>query len=265
MYLPGKTSLFLRVRFARAVLIFALAACRSDNSANNQSKADELFSARSLGLGYLQKDQLPEAEEQFKKVIEIAPKEPLGYANLGLTYLRGNRLSDAEKQLKKAHDLDPNDPEVGLMLAKLYDLANRRADARRTLEGVQSAGPRSPRVLFALAELESHEGDAAVSKHEQLLYEAAALAPANLAVRVRLVDANLRATHADSAVRQLEEIRRMPPEPPKEARGPLDSTIQLLRGGKLADARASFERLRRILELTKPYQAAFEEIRWLEG
>src|SRR3954467_8307172 len=139
MYLPGKTSLFLRVRFARAVLIFALAACRSDNSATNQSRADELFSARSLGLGYLQKDQLPEAETQFKKVIDLAPKEPLGYANLGLTYLRAGRLDDAQKQLEKAHDMDPRDPEVGLMLAKLYDLKDRRDDARRTLESLTGA------------------------------------------------------------------------------------------------------------------------------
>src|SRR6185503_20739443 len=120
-----------------AVLVLVVASCRSDTGSTNQSRADELFSARSLGLGYLQKDQLPEAEEQFRRVIDLAPKEPLGYANLGLTYLRAGRLDDAQKQLENAHDMDPNDPEVGLMLAKLYDLKNRRDDARRMLESLK--------------------------------------------------------------------------------------------------------------------------------
>ncbi|HMC56558.1 MAG TPA: FG-GAP-like repeat-containing protein, partial [Gemmatimonadaceae bacterium] len=246
------------------LVVVAAPSCRGDRGANDQSKADELFSARSLGLGFLQKDQLPEAEEQFKKVIDLAPREPLGYANLGLTYLRAGRLDDAQKQLEKAHDMDPRDPEVGLMLAKLYDLKDRRDDARRTLQSL--TGAPNARVQFALADLDSRDTSAAgLTRHERQLGVAAAAAPANLAIRLKLADANIRAAHADSAVRQLEEIRRMPPEPPKEARAPLDTTIQLLRMNSLAEARAAFERFRRAMELTKPYQAAFEEVRWLEG
>ena len=49
-----------------------------------------------MGLNYLDRGQLPEAEAQFKKLIALAPADPLGYANLGLTYLRAGRYSDAE-------------------------------------------------------------------------------------------------------------------------------------------------------------------------
>jgi Tfp pilus assembly protein PilF len=78
-----------------------------------------------LGLSYLHRNQLPEAEAEFKKLTTLAPDDPLGYASLGLTYLQGGRYKDAEKQLRRARELDPASAEVGLALAKLYSLTGR--------------------------------------------------------------------------------------------------------------------------------------------
>lgn len=241
-------------------------ACRSDRASTNQSRADELFTARSLGLGYLQKDQLPEAEEQFEKLTRLAPDDPMGYANLGLTFLRAGRLDEAERQLKRARELDPGDIETGLMLAKLYQVSGRGVEARRTLEGLRRGGRSDARVFYALAELESADRDpSAAARYAQRLREALALAPSNLAVRLKLVDAFARLDQPDSAVRQLEDIRRIPPEPPRDARVELESAVRLLRTGRTAEARGPLGRLFSAMELTKPYQAALEEVRWLEG
>src|SRR5262245_17065557 len=70
----------------------------------------EVFTTRTLALGYLQRAQLPEAEAQFKKLIQLVPDDPLGYADLGLTYLQGGRYRDAEAQLDRARKLDPANP-----------------------------------------------------------------------------------------------------------------------------------------------------------
>ena len=73
----------------------ALAALLTGVGCRHQEvRPEELFQAQYAGLGYLQMGQLPEAEAQFKKVIALAPDEPLGHANLGLTYLRGARYAD---------------------------------------------------------------------------------------------------------------------------------------------------------------------------
>src|SRR2546421_328286 len=175
------------------IVAIAVADCRS-----KPVPVEELFSTRMLGLSYLQRNQLPEAEIQFKKLIELAPNDPLGYTNLGLTYLQAGRFADAEKQLKRARELDPLNADIGLMLAKLYSLTGRPGEA-------------------------------------------------------------------DSAVRQLEELRRIPPAPPAEARAYLDSAIQLLRAGKLAQALGPLDRLTHVLELTKPYQASLDEVKWTDG
>jgi Flp pilus assembly protein TadD len=76
--------------FIGAALIAATAACKP-----KPAPVEELYTTRTLGLNYLQRNQLPEAEAEFKKLIKLAPDDPLGYANLGLTYLQAGRYAEA--------------------------------------------------------------------------------------------------------------------------------------------------------------------------
>ena len=249
-----------------SVLILSLAvgmtACRQEKPVN----VEEMFTTRTLATNLLQRGQLAEAEVQFKKLIELAPDDPLGYANLGLTYLQGSRFTEAEPQLLKARKLDPANVDVALMLAKLYSLTNRRPEARALLEELHRADPRNAHALYALAQLDAPDPDSAGARRRQgRLQELLVLSPANLAVRLELVDLLVRTGQADSAVRQLEEVRRIPPEPPADARPDLERTIQLLRAGKAGEARAPLDRLLHAMETTSPYQASLEQVKWVEG
>jgi len=242
-------------------LIAAAFACRSE-----QASVEDLYTTRMLGLGYLQRNQLPEAESAFKKLTKLAPDDPVGYADLGLTYLQAARYPEAEKQLKRARELDPASSEIGLALARLFALTGRTSEARATLEQLRRDTTGNAHVLYALAELEAQQRDTgAAPRYEDRLRDVLAVAPANLVARLKLVDAFARRGEADSAIRQLEEVRRIPPEPPKEARIYLDSSIQLLRAGKLPEARQTLDRLFGLMEVTVPYQASMDEVKWTEG
>lgn len=61
-------------------LVVAANGCRPESV-----DPQELLTAHYLGLTDLERGRLPEAEVQFKKVVALAPRDPLGYANLGLT------------------------------------------------------------------------------------------------------------------------------------------------------------------------------------
>jgi tetratricopeptide (TPR) repeat protein len=243
-----------------AALTIATATCRSE-----RASVEDLYTTRMLGLSYLQRNQLAEAESSFKKLTKLAPDDPLGYANLGLTYLQAGKYSEAEKQLRKAGELDPGNTEVRLALARLYSLTGRVSEARATLEQLRRDSTSNARALYALAELQAQSGDSVSRGYEDRLRDVLAVAPANLAVRLKLVDAFARRGEADSAVRQLEEVRRIPPELPKEARTYLDSSIQLLRTGRIAESRGTLDRFFRLTEVTGPYQAALEDVKWTEG
>jgi Tfp pilus assembly protein PilF len=244
-----------------AALMAATASCRPE-----RAPVEELYTTRMLGLSYLQRNQLPEAESEFKKLTELAPDDPVGYGDLGLTYLQAGRYDEAETQLRRARELDPASVEVGLSLVRLYALTERASEARATLEQLRHDTTANARVLYALAELDARQSDSASSRrYEDRLRDVLAVAPANLAVRLKLVGALVRRGEADSAVRHIEEVRRIGPEPPREARTYLDSSIQLLRTGRLAQAWTMLDRFFDVMELTAPYQASLDEVRSTEG
>src|SRR5258705_12084377 len=96
------------------------ASCRSE-----RVPTEELYTTRMVGLSYLQRNQLPEAESAFKKLTDLAPDDPLGYEDLGLTYLQAGRYPEAEKQLLKARQQDPARRNAGLALSRVYSLTGR--------------------------------------------------------------------------------------------------------------------------------------------
>ena len=225
-----------------------------------------LITARTVGLDDLQRGRLAEAEQEFKRVIAIAPRDPLGYANLGLTYLRGGRNREAESQLERARRLDTANVDVALTLAKLYSLTSRPAEARALLTRFTT----DARALYALAELERESGDSGQQRYATRLGQVLERAPANLAVRLQLAAALVTQGQGDSTLRYLEEVRQLRPEPPREAKPHLDAAIQALRtgggaGGRLAVASAELDRFLRLIEVTAPYQAALAKVKWTEG
>src|SRR2546428_7425399 len=145
-----------------------------------------LITARTVGLDDLQRGRLAEAEQEFRKVIALAPRDPLGYANLGLTYLRAGRYGDAESQLQRARRLDTANVDVALSLAKLYALTNRPDEARKLLALVSD-----PRALYGLAELERESGaggggGSGQQRYAERVRQVLERSPANLPVRFQL-------------------------------------------------------------------------------
>lgn len=239
----------------------AVTACRAE-----KASVEELYTTRMLGINHLQRNQLVEAESAFIRLTRLAPADPFGYANLGFTYLQAGRTADAEKQLKRAWEMDTASVEVGLALAKLYSLTNRQADARGLLERLHRSTTGDARIPYALAELDARQADGpSAQRYERRLREVLAISPASLAARLKLVTALARRGEADSVVRHLEEMRRIPPEPPREARVSLDSAIQLLRSGHIAQAQTTLARFTDLMEVTSPYQASLAEVKWTDG
>ena len=258
MEIPSRLTVLLSL--AWAVTSFG---CRSEPRGEENP-----FLLRSLGLDYLQRGELPEAEQQFRRIAELAPQEPFGYANLGVTYLRAGRFDDAEAELRRAQRLDPTNLDIGLTVAKLYSLTGRAAEARTALEQLQRGDSGDARVFYALAELDGEApaaDTAARQRREGRLRQALALVPANLAVRLALLDLLARRGEADSVARHLEEVRRLPPEPPAEARTYLERAVQAFRRGNAAAAAQPLGRFLRLMEVAPSYQASLDKVKWLEG
>jgi len=101
--------------------------------------------------------------------------------------------------------------------------------------------------------------------YEDRLRDVLAIAPANVAVRLDLIQALAKRNENDSVVKHLEEVRRIPPELPSEARAYLDNTIQLIRSGNIPASRDALKRLVELMKVTAPYQASLEDVKSPDG
>src|SRR2546430_6572736 len=181
--------------------------------------SDSALTARTWGLAYLQQNQLPRAEAEFRKVVALAPDQALGYADLGLVYLRQGRYRDAEAQLRRAAALDSANTDVGLMLAGVYEETGREADAHREIDRVLRRDSTDIRALYALAELAGRSADpAGQQRREGWLRRVVARAPASIVARLDLVDLLLARGSAGEAAGGLEALQPAPPPFQREGR-----------------------------------------------
>ena len=171
----------MAIRWVSVLAVLLAVACRgaAPGGGGDQARSDSALTARTWGLAYLQQNQLPRAEAEFRKVVALAPDQALGYANLGLVYLREGRYRDAEAQLRRAAALDSANSDVGLMLASVYREIGREADAHREVDRVLQRDSTDIRALYALAQLAGGSADPAEQqRRESLLRRVVARAPA---------------------------------------------------------------------------------------
>ncbi len=240
---------------------FLFAGCKSKEEKEAQ-KAKDLISARTLGLAYLEEFELENAEKEFLKFIELAPKEKLGYANLGLTYLRMGKYPEAEKQLLKGIDIDPKDPDIRLILATVYKMQDNLQGAVSQLKEALKSTPGHIKVLYELTEIYAGGSDnESRESRETYLRQLVEKTPGNLVPKLNLTDLLIRKGALDQAVEQLEIIKKQFPDFPKEAVNYYSETLSLLKKGDSENAVVQFTVFHNYLKVSSPYQAGMMELK----
>jgi len=256
---PRPSPATTRLACAAAILVLG---CRGERSGPEQAaRSDSALTARTWGLAYLQQNQLPNAEAQFRQVVALVPDQALGYADLGLVYLREGRYAEAEADLNRAMERDSSSNEVALMLAQVYQQTGREADAARELERVRRRDSTDVRAPYLLADLARRSADPqARARREALLRQVVTWAPANLVARLDLVDVLLERGAADSAAGELETLERQLPQLPPQAASFFEQSLRLARAGRAEEAAAPARRFHRAMEATAPYQVDLERL-----
>ncbi len=225
-------------------------------------KSSEVISARTLGLAYLEENKLEEADEQFKKLIELAPGEALGYANLGLVYLRMGKLDDAEKQLTKALELNPDDPDIRLNLVKVYEMSDQKEKAITELKKNIEIDPDHVKSLYSLAETYGGSSDrSSLAEWEKYMQQIVDKRPLNIVARLQLIEAKIRNNKLDEAVKNLEEIGRQFPDFPKDASEYYDKALLSLKNSDEKQGLTNVIIFHNFLKLTNEYQAGIQELK----
>lgn len=235
--------------------------CKQPKS-KSPASAGEMITTKTLGLAYLEENQIKEAEAQFLKLVSLDPTEVLGYANLGIVYLRMGKYQEAEKWLDKAIKMDPKDPDIRLILAKVYEMSNKPEQAIKELEKGISFSPGHIKSLYSLAELYSSSPDKeSLKKRQEYTEKLIKNAPGNIVPRLNLIDILIRQNHTGEALGQMEELQKIFPKFPKEAVEYYDKTIAALQAGNNDKAAVSFMVFHNYLKVTSPYQAGIIDLK----
>jgi len=226
------------------------------------SDPGELISIKTLGLAYLEENQLEEAEAEFLKLVDLDPKEVLGYANLGVVYLRKGKYQEAEEWLQKAIKMDPKDPDIRLIMAKVYEMSSQTDKSINELEQAIKQSPGHIKSLYNLAELYAPltDEESLKNRHKYTL-ELARSTPANIVPRLNLIEILINEAQAEKAFEQMKGLRRVFPEFPKEAIEYYDKTMFALQDQEFDKASVSFMIFHNYLKVTPPYQAGIMELK----
>ena len=235
--------------------------CKQQKS-QDPATAEEMITAKTLGLAYLEENQLEKAETEFLKLIDFDPDEVLGYANLGLVYLRMGKYQEAGDWVKKAIKMDPEDPDIRLILAKVYEMNNEAEKSIGELEKAIQFSPGHIKSLYSLTELyASSKDEESLKKRHKYAIELVEKAPGNIVPRLNLINILIQEGNTDMALEQIEKLQQIFPEFPKEAIEYYDKTIATLQVAETDKAAVSFMIFHNYLKVTSPYQAGILDLK----
>jgi predicted AlkP superfamily phosphohydrolase/phosphomutase/tetratricopeptide (TPR) repeat protein len=117
-----------------------------------------------MGLIYQWNRDLPKAEQEFKRAMELDPDYAATMANLGALYGRSGRLPEAVGILKLAVSKDDNNLEAWINLGAAEGRMNHPKEAIVALETARRKGARSTTLYnaLALAYLQDHQKERAL-------------------------------------------------------------------------------------------------------
>jgi Tfp pilus assembly protein PilF len=252
-----KTSSILIV----ALLLLVLAGC-GNGSGKKVTTPQDLMSIRSLGLAYLEEFRFEDAEREFREFTKLAPDDKFGYANLGLTLLRAGRLPEAETELLKAEKIAPDDADILLILATTYRMNDQQEKAVEKLKEAISKAPTHARALYELSEIYStSDSPETVSSRRACLEKLIQASPANMVPRLDLTELLIKSGENDPALEQLEIIRKLFPEFPKEAVEFYKKAVICLQKKDKENALLNFTVFHNYIKVTSPYQAGMSDLK----
>lgn len=128
-----------------------------------------------LGMVHRQRGELAEAEREYRRALELDPRNAPAHNNLGNLYREQQRLNEAEREYRLALELLPRYPEALINLAALCSGQGRFAEALDLFADAQQVGGERPELYHNIAI--AHAGLGNWGEAEVALRRAAALRP----------------------------------------------------------------------------------------
>jgi hypothetical protein len=222
-------------------------------------KASRILAARNLGLAQLEEGK-KEARATFARLAELAPEEPIGWADGAVAALREGDLAGAEKLLARADEAGGKRADLFAIRAAIEEARNKPEAARAALAQAAALDARDleprwrlVRSLDAEQRLLPAQKQARVSALREIL----AASPANLPARLKLLVLTLEAGEA-AAKEELAALEPLLADAEARPKQLLAETKTAIADSKQASIKARL--LENLLRVTPRYQQSLGEL-----
>jgi len=219
-----------------------------------------LEAARNVGLAALEEGNLAEARRRFQAVRELAPAEPLGWANGAVAAMRSGDLASARDLLAGALSRAPRDGRVLALEGTRRELAGDAPGAVDAYEKAGAANDSDPAPLWAAARVLTGKVAGGAGRASRMVQAALERAPANVFLLARLAELRRTAGEPAPALDAHDRlVRSLEGKDPKLERY-LDEARQALAGGDVRTAALKYRIVENLLKVTPRYQQARAEV-----
>jgi tetratricopeptide (TPR) repeat protein len=198
---------------------------------------DSWLGRNNLGDALLQKGQVDEALEQFKKALEIYPNYLEARYNLGNALLQKGQLGEAIAQYDKALEINPDSAETRHNLGNALLQEGRLDEAIAQYDKALEINPKYAEIRYNLgnALLQKGQLDEAIAQYNK----AVEISPDSAGARNNLGNALLQKGRLDEAIAQYDKALEINPDS-AETRNNLGNAV--LQKGQLDEAVAQFQK-----------------------
>jgi len=163
-----------------------------------------------LGVVYLNQGNQREAEEAYRKAIEVEPAYAYSYINLADLYRQQGRDVEGEKLLREALAFNPNTAEIYHALGLLLTRQKRRSEAIGALKKATQLAPENEalKYYYALSIMETGQVETAL----EILEEAYQINPYNTNIIFALTTINRDQKNLSDALKYAQILYDLAPQ-----------------------------------------------------
>ncbi|MEE8523533.1 MAG: FG-GAP-like repeat-containing protein [Thermoanaerobaculia bacterium] len=245
-----------------ALLALVLVSCGGAADPSVPRRAVEL---RDLGLAELENERPEMAEQAYRQLIEISPRDPLGRANLAIALLRQQKYEEARVAIDAVLGKVADDDALrGQLLAIKSDVLQWTGDLDGALELMEQAVAASPdnlEILYSayyLATTRSEEGGEFARRVLQRLAE---LRPENVVVMLQRAKQAVATGDRSTATGAVMRVGQLMWQIDPRFHRALEMANEALREDDLAAARVPVQRLENVLKISPMFQESLRELK----
>ncbi|HEX9689778.1 MAG TPA: FG-GAP-like repeat-containing protein, partial [Thermoanaerobaculia bacterium] len=219
-----------------------------------------LESAKNVGLAALEEGNLDEARRRFETVRQLAPTEPLGWANGAVTAMRAKDLARAKELLAEALHRSKNDARVLALEGARRELAGDPAGAIESYERVVTADPSDLASRWAAARLLADRVAGGASRAVRAVEAALERAPANLFLLARWSELLRGAGDTARAIEAHDRLARAVEERDPKLEDYLGEARRALSAGDSRTASLKYRIVENLFRVSPRYQQARRDV-----